>query len=142
MDTNTSNGNEKTANKSKSKKLWIGIVAAIVIVIVAALFLANALIQSQPVANFEAKSWSIDQEATGATTFTMTVQNTGNNGGNAIMECGVFVPSSLGGSATEYNNTQTVYLTAGETQTLTITVDTPFGTTITKDMCVVNVNSA
>lgn len=122
--------------KKRNKTLLI-VAVAVVITIVATLLVANAMIQGQPTANIQATSWSISQSATGPTTFTVTVQNTGGAGGDAVVSCDVHIPG-----AAPYSGSKTVYVTEGGTQTVTVVVDTPFGTAVTKDMCVVNVNRA
>ena len=139
------NGNNNPANyqtvpvKPKSKRNIIIIVAVIVVVaIVATLLVANAMVQSQPTADISDTNWTIAQDISGPTMFNVTVTNSGGAIGSAIIECNVNEPSLMYGPPTNYNSTQVISLNGGDTQTYSIVVNTPFGTTVTSDMCIVN----
>ncbi len=130
-------------SRPKSRKNLIIMVAVIVVIaIVATLLVANSVVQSQPTANISATNWTMDQGITGPTTFNVTVTNSGGAIGSATIQCVVYIPAADGGNQTNYNTTQVISLGSGVTQTCSIVVNTPFGTTVTTDMCAVNVNPA
>jgi len=119
----------KTPPKSRKKLFLVaGIIG--IIAVIAILLIANAMIQNQPTANFQA-SWSIDQSLSGPTTFTVQVSNNGSAYGSKILVC--YVNNGVG----TYSNSQTVALNAGGTMTVTLVVPTNYGTTVTRSMCTV-----
>jgi hypothetical protein len=126
-----------TAPKKKKQTLIIAGVVIIAIVIVIALLVANAMIQSQPpaTANIKVTSFTINQSLSGPTTFTVTVSNDGSDSGSGTVYCSVS-PTSGNGA---YTNTQIVNLDPGSSKTISIIVETPFGMTVTKSMCVATI---
>ena len=119
------------APKKKKQTLIVAGVIIIAIVIVIALLVANALIQNQAssTADFSSPSWTISQSLSGPTTFSVQVTNNGGSYGSGKLVCFVNIGVS------SYSNTQTFDLNAGSSTTLTVVVDTPYGTTVTKNMC-------
>jgi flagellar basal body-associated protein FliL len=117
--------------KKKKQTLIIVGVVIIAIVIVIALLVANALIQNTPQAttDFKAASWNVSQSLSGPTTFTVQVTNDGGSSGSGTLYCFVNI------GVNSYSNSHTVDLNAGGSTTVTIVVDTPYGTTVTKSMC-------
>ena len=119
----------KTPPKSRKKLFLVaGIIG--IIAVIAILLIANAMIQNQPTANFQA-SWSIDQSLSGPTTFTVQVSNNGSAYGSKILVC--YVNNGVG----TYSNSQTVELNSGGSTTVTLVVPTNYGTTVTRSMCTV-----
>lgn len=117
--------------KKRIRMLMIAGVA-IVLVIAAILLLMMQGNDESVSADLEVGSFTIDQSALGPTTFTVQVSNEGSASGSGTLYCYVNI------GADSYNNTQMVTLDAGESTTVTIIVDTPYGTTVTEDMCGVN----
>lgn len=117
--------------KKKKQTLIIVGVVIIAIIIVIALLVANALIQnqSQATADFKATSWTVSQSLSGPTTFTVQVSNDGGSSGSGILYCFVNI------GVNSYSNSHTVDLNVAGSTTVTIVVDTPYGTSVTKNMC-------
>ena len=67
--------------------------------------------------------------------FNVTVTNSGGAIGSATIQCVVYIPAADGGNQTNYNTTQVISLGSGVTKMCSIVVNTPFGTTVTTDMC-------
>ena len=125
-------GNSSSSNiKPKSRKklfLAVGIIGIAVVIII--LLALNSMIQNQPTPNFQA-SWSINQDISGPTTFTVQVWNNGSAYGSKVLVC--YVNNGVG----TYSNSETVSLNAGGTSTVTLEVPTEFGTEVTRSMCTV-----
>jgi hypothetical protein len=145
MSGETSKGNPAPAitNKPKRTALIVAIIA-IVAVVVVILLVIIATTQGQSSSSIQVNSWSIEQSYSGPTTFTVTVENTGSVQGSGTIYCEVTVPApASGGMVQDYHSTKLVTLSPGDgAQTYTITVDTPFGTTVTNNMCSVTMQRA
>ncbi len=102
---------------------------AIVLVIAAILLLMMQGNGESESADLEVGSFIIDQSVLGPTTFTVQVSNEGSASGSEALYCYVNI------GVDSYENTQMVILAPGESTTVTIVVDTPYGTTVTEDMC-------
>jgi hypothetical protein len=114
---------------SKKRKTMLIIAGvALVLVIVAILLLMQGNGESESV-DLEVGSITIDQSALGPTTFTVQVSNKGSASGSDTLYCYVNI------GVDSYDNSQMVILAPGESTTVTIIVDTPYGTTVTEDMC-------
>jgi flagellar basal body-associated protein FliL len=133
MEANASNGGQAKALPAKSKRNRnIMIVVVIAVVVVVALFVVNATIiqnQAESTADFQATSYTIDQSYSGPTTFTVQVSNDGDAYGSGTLYCFVNI------GVDSYSNSQTVSLDEGSSTTVTIVVETPYGTTVTESMC-------
>ena len=114
------------AAKKKNRTL---IIAGVVIVLVIAAVLLLVIQGNSTSADMNAGSFTIEQSYSGPTTFTVQVTNYGNEYGSESLVCFVNI------GVDSYSNSQTVDLAAGCSTTVTIVVVTPFGTTVTKNMC-------
>jgi hypothetical protein len=114
--------------KKRNRTLMIAGVAIVLVIVTVLLLIMQGNGESENV-DLEAGSFTIDQSALGPTTFTIQVSNEGSASGSGTLYCYVNIGTD------SYNNTQMVTLAAGESTTVTIIVDTPYGTTVTEDMC-------
>ncbi len=131
MESSTSSNASPSKAPTRSRKklfLAVGIIGIIAVIVI--LLIANAMIQNQPTADFQA-SWSIDQDLSGPTTFTVHVSNNGSAYGSTTLVC--YVNNGVG----MYSNSQTVALNAGGSTTVTLVVPTEYGTMVTRSMCTV-----
>jgi len=115
------------AKKRKTMLIVTGV--AIILVIVAILLVMMQGNDESESADLEVGSFTIDQSALGPTTFTVQVSNEGSASGSETLYCYVNI------GVDSYDNSQTVILAPGESTTVTIVVDTPYGTQVTEDMC-------
>lgn len=113
----------------KRKTMLIIAGVAILLVIAAILLLVMQGNGESESADLEVGSFTIDQSVLGPTTFTVQVSNEGSASGSETLYCYVNI------GVDSYENTQMVILAPGESTTVTIVVDTPYGTTVTEDMC-------
>ena len=115
------------AKKRKTMLIIAGV--AIVLVIAAILLLMMQGNGESESADLEVGSFLIDQSVLGPTTFTIQVSNEGSASGSETLYCYVNI------GVDSYYNSQMVILAPGESTTVTIVVDTPYGTTVTEDIC-------
>lgn len=115
------------AKKRKTMLIVAGV--TIVLVIAAILLLMVQGNGESESADLEVVSFTIDQSALGPTTFTLQVSNGGSASGSETLYCYVNI------GVDTYDNSQLVILAPGESTTVTIVVDTPYGTLVTEDMC-------
>jgi len=113
----------------KRKTILIFAGVAIVLVIAAILLLMMQGNGESESADLEIGALTIDQSVLGPTTFTVQVSNEGSASGSETLYCYVNI------GVDSYDNSQMVILAPGESTTVTIVVDTPYGTTVTEDMC-------
>ncbi len=113
----------------KRKTVLIIAGVAIVLVIAAILLLMMQGNGESESADLQVGSFTIDQSVLGPTTFTVQVSNEGSASGSETLYCYVNI------GVDSYDNSQMVILAPGESTTVTIVVDTPYGTTVTEDMC-------
>ena len=134
MEANALNGGQAKASPAKSKRNRnIAIIVVVVVIAAFAIMIVANANQSQPGAsdNIQITSWTIYQSSLGPTTFTVLVSNTGSVSGYGTVSCQANPYPGTGA----YTNTQAVNLEPGESQTVYITVETPYGVTITNSMC-------
>ncbi len=125
------NSSARPSASSKRKRTYLIVGVAIAVVAIVAI-LALVMMGANDGPNMSIETWSIDQSYSGPTTFTIEMQNTGNEAGSATLVCLVNNGVDL------YTNSQTVNVNPGSSTTVTIVVPTNFGTTVTKSMCNVN----
>jgi hypothetical protein len=114
----------------KKRKTVLIIAGVVIVLVIAAILLlmmqGNGESES---ADLEVGSFTIDQSVLGPTTFTVQVSNEGSASGSETLCCYVNI------GVDSYDNSQMVILAPGESTTVTIVVDTPYGSTVSEDMC-------
>lgn len=116
------------APKNRKTMLILAGVAIVLVIAVILLLMMQGNGESES-SDLGVGSFTIDQSALGPTTFTVQVSNEGSASGSETLYCYVNI------GVDSYENTQMVILAPGESTTVTIIVDTPYGTTVTEDMC-------